>query len=481
MENLKICEIMEAMGGSLLCGDGETSVSGISTDSRTARKGEIFFALKGENFDAHNFLPQVFASGCDAAVVSWSLPEIKALFAGNVAVSAEKGENAGNGAVSAKDLERMNIIQVADPERALQDLAHWYIGRFKAKKIAVTGSTGKTTTRDMIYYICSEKYKTLRNEKNFNNGIGLPLTILKMTGDIEVAVLEMGMDRMGEIDMLSAIARPDIAAITNVRTAHMELLGGRENIFKAKMEIVNHFGPENVLVINGDGDLLTKESAAGDYKLVTTGSKAGSDYVVSDLEDFGEDGISFVIEHEGESQKFRLSVPGRHNAENAAVAVAAAAEVGISMSEAACGLAKMELTEKRLEVKEKNGIKLIDDTYNATPDAMKAGLDVLAATKGKRKVAILADMGQLADEAEKYHRYIGKHAANSGVELVISIGDNSRYISDEAAKNGATGVHFEDRESFYARGKKLLKAGDVVYIKGSHFTGMEYVVAELLK
>ena len=480
MENLKICEMVKAMGGRLLCGDGEAVISGISTDSRTAGEGDIFFALKGENFDAHQFLPQVFANGCNAAVVSRELVEIQEILAGNDA-AAEDENAAGNSAVSASDMEKLSIIQVADPETALQDLARWYIGLFDAKKIAVTGSTGKTTTRDMIYYICSEKYKTLRNEKNFNNNIGLPLTVMKMTSDIEVAVLEMGMDKMGEIDLLSGIARPDVAVITNVRTAHVELLGSRENIFKAKMEIVNHFGPENVLVINEDGDLLTREAVAGNYKLVTTGCTGKSDYIISDVEDFGEDGVTFSLEHEGEIQQFKLNVPGRHNAENAAVAVAAAGQLGITMSEAAAGLEKMELTEKRLEVKGKNGIKVIDDTYNATPDSMKAGIDVLMSTKGMRKVAILADMGQLADETEKYHRIVGKYAAEAGVELVISIGNNSRFISDEAAKNGTKGMHFEDRESFYAKMGKLIRPGDVVYVKGSHFTGMAQVVRELLK
>lgn len=471
MDKLSIGEIEKAVQGILLTGDRNAAVTGVSTDSRTVAKGDIFFPLKGENFDAHQFLPQVFLSGCDTVIVARELEEVEE----SIKEAFEKESEPG-----CIDRKKLNIIKVNDTTAALQELARYYLSKFDIKKIAVTGSTGKTTTRDMLYFICSEKYKTARNKKNYNNNIGLPLTVLSLTKGVEVAVLEMGMDAFGEIDFLADLVKPDIGIITNVRTAHIEKLGSRENIFKAKMEITNHFSPGNVLVINEDGDLLTRRSAAGNYKLITTGCTGKSDYIISDVQDFGDEGIEFVLEHEGRTQHFKLNVPGRHNAENAAEAVAAAGQIGITMKEAAAGLAKMELTEKRLNIKGKNGIKVIDDTYNAAPDSMRAAIDVLIATKGMRKVAILGDMGELGSEAEKYHRIVGAYAADRGVNLLITIGNNSRYLSDEAGKKGVTVFHFKDKEGFYAQMRKLISPGDVILAKGSRIMAMDQVVKKLL-
>lgn len=459
MMKLAIEQIVKAVGGKLVEGRLTDFVTGVSTDSRQISASQVFFPLIGEQFDAHDFIPQAIEKGCITIITSKPIDE-----------RLMKEHN-------------LNIIMVEDTTKALQDLASYYLSLFKIKKIGVTGSTGKTTTKDMLYWILSEKYKTTRNIGNFNNHIGLPLTIFSLEEDTEVGIFEMGMSELGEINLLAEVLNPDVGVITNIGMSHIENLGSRENILKAKLEITNYFGPNNMLIVNGDNEFLTKENVEGNYQLITIGETGRSNYIISNIKDFGEEGIEFTLEHDNEIQIFRTFVPGRHNAFNGALAIAAGHCMGVTLKEAAEGLKKMVITDKRLNIKGKNGMKIIDDTYNASPDSMKAAIDVLVATKGFRKIAILGDMFELGESAGQYHFDVGKYAGQSSLDKVIAIGNNARYIAEGALavmdKNNVT--HYETKELLIQNISSIISSGDVILLKGSRGMAMDQVVKKIME
>lgn len=448
-------QIEEGTGGRLIRGSAAAEVGSICTDSREAKAGDLFFALIGEKHDAHRYLPQVFESGCSCAVIS------------DESLCPESAEN---------------VILTEDTTKALQNLAAWYLAGLNLKKIAVTGSTGKTSTRDLTWYVCSEKYRTQKNPGNLNNHLGVPLTILSFDEETEVGILEMGMDKRGEIDLLARIARPDIGIITNIGMAHIENLGSQEGIFQAKMELTGYFDENNVLIAARDEEFLNEERIEGPYRLVTAGTDGQSDYIISAIDDFGAEGIEFTLEHQGTMQRFRLPVPGRHNAFNGALAVAAGMELGISMEEAARGLAKTKLTDKRLTVRGKNGIKVIDDTYNASPDSMKAAVDVLKKTRGLRSVAILGDMFELGETSSRQHYLVGSYAAEQGVDLLVAIGRDARHTARGAEEAGLENVlYFPEKKEFVQKMDSILEKGDVILVKGSRGMEMEQIVKKIME
>ena len=455
MKKMYIRQIAEGVKGQVRAGSPDGLVTGISTDSRTAGEGDLFFPLKGERFDAHDFIPQALKQGCRSFVVSRkdSLDMLK-------------------------KAEGVNVIEAADTTKALQDLSSYYLDMLGIRKIAVTGSTGKTTTRDMIKCILGTKYKTYSNEGNFNNHIGVPLTILSIDEDAEMGVFEMGMDKFGEIHALVDIVRPDTGVITNIGVSHIENLGSREGIFKAKMEITDYFDEKNTLVVYEDDEYLNRDRIDGNYRLITAGRNGRCDFIVSHLEDRGIDGIRFMLEHDEEAQMFELPVPGAHNAYNAAVAAAAASLEGITLKEAEQALRNLELTDKRLTVRTNDGIKVIDDTYNASPSSMKSALDALASTNGIRRVAILGDMFELGEDSPRFHREVGQHAAGCGLDLLITVGELSANIRDGALETMDENkvMHYEKKEDFMKEMNNIIDRGDVILVKGSNGMGMFDIV-----
>lgn len=462
MKKIAVSEILKATEGKLIFGDESLVVSGVEMDSRIIKDGDLFIALPGERVDGNDFAEISFEAGAVCAIMT---DKEKAL-----ALAEKYGSSKA-------------VILTDNSEKALHKLAKWYIEGFDIKKIAVTGSNGKTTTKDMIHAVCSVKYKTHRTPVNRNNLIGLPLTVLSMEEDTEVAVFEMGMDTFNEIHTMVDIVKPDIAIITNVGTAHVERLGSREGILKAKLEITDYFTPDNVLIIPDGGDLLTKRSASGEYKLIMTGKNGESDYIISDITNHGEHGMEFMIEYQSKIHKIKLTVPGEYNVTNASLAIAAAGEIGISIEEAARGLLDMKMAEKRMNIRGKEGIKVIDDTYNASPPAMKAAIDVLISTKGVRKVAILGDMFELGEESERYHREVGEYAASAGIELLVGVGENSKYTCEGAVKKlGEENVlYFASKEEFIEEMRNVIRIGDVILVKGSRGMAMEKIVKKILE
>ncbi|WP_324824656.1 UDP-N-acetylmuramoyl-tripeptide--D-alanyl-D-alanine ligase [Sinanaerobacter sp. ZZT-01] len=473
MKKITVMEIQNAVKGVLLCGNADTMIEGIAIDSREVSSNDIFFAIVGEEQDGHIYAGSAAEKGCPAIVLH------------NKQIADEVKKIRPDTA----------ILLVEDTTRALQDLAEWYLSLFPIKKIGVTGSTGKTTTKEMLYAVISQKYKTLRNLGNYNNHIGLPLTIFHLEEDIEVGIFEMGMSEFGEIHRLADIVRPDLAVITNVGTSHIEYLKTRENILKAKMEITDFFQDKNKLFVNEDNDMLTKKmvskcmqekkkddaSYCEDFQIVTAGEDEHADFQLSHRRDLGESGIQFTITHEKTSQEFSLPLLGNHNGWNAMLAVAVGASLDISLKEAAAGLANMEGTNRRLNIEVKNGIKLIDDTYNASPDSMKAAIDVLMSISGARKVAILADILEMGEVAEEYHYQIGEYVSHKEVDVVITIGKNAKFISEgaEAASKKTIVIHHEEKETLMDNLEDFLKPGDVVLVKGSNGMRMAEIVNKI--
>lgn len=453
MKTLTLAEIEEATGGQCIKGSNKEAITGVCIDSRKGQPGFIFFALPGEHNDGHEFLDAAKLSGCKAAIISREI----------------------------QDFPLENCIVVEDTLKALQDLSRYYLDTFSIKRIAITGSTGKTTTKDMLAAICETKFNTSKTLGNYNNHIGLPLTILSMDEGTEVGIFEMGMDQPGEIEFLSCLVKPDIGIITNVGYSHLEKLKNRENILKAKLEITSCFNDENILIINSDGDLLSREASKGNYKIITTGVKDGSDYTVKNIID-GEEGTSFTLELGAVKHKINLPIHGKHNALNAALALACGKELGISLNDGLKGLEKLVLTEKRLGVRIKDKIKVIDDTYNASPDSVRSAIDVLIDQSGVRKIAVLGDMFELGEETEKYHYEIGKYAGLAGVDLVVTVG-NLAYNIALGAREYLSEKHvlsYRSKEDIMSEIQNIIKSGDVVLVKASRGMELEEIVDRIL-
>jgi len=455
MKKTTIGQIENAVSGRLTAGDRQDVVSGVSTDSRAIGKGDVFFPLTGARYNAHDFIHEAVDNGAKCVIVSED-----------------------------RDIPQkpdLNIIKVGDTTKALQDLAKWHASESGIKKIGITGSTGKTTTKDMLYHICAEKYKTGKTAGNFNNEIGLPLTLLSFDEDVEVGVIEMGVEVIGEMHMLADIARPDIAIMTNIGLAHIASFGSRENILKGKLEITDFFNESSLLVVNGDNDLLTKGNVSGGYRLALIGSGGENDFILGNIDDLGEDGVEFTLTYKGESGKYKLTVPGRHNAYNASLAIAAAMDLGISKEEAARGLLKVSLTGNRLRVEEKNGIKIIDDTYNAGPDSMRAAIDFLSKAKGERKIAVIGDMLELGESSIYHHERIGEYAAGKNFDLLMFTGVQTEYAARKAAEivGNENVIYHKDRQALEEVIMTYLRRGDVVLVKGSRGMAMEHIVQRI--
>lgn len=455
MDRITIEEIRKATEGQLLYGCETDEIDGVCIDSRKIEKGQLFVPIIGEVNDAHKFIPQVYEKGCRTFIAS------------DLAV--------------AKQYTDCNVILVEDTTKGLQMLAKAYLEKLNLKKITVTGSVGKTSTRDMVYAILCEKYKTGTTVGNLNSDFGVPLTIFTFDHTMEAAVLEIGMDRFGEIHRLVNMIRPEVGLITNVGISHVENLGSREGILQAKMETVDFFGPENTLVVNRSNDMLAGVESDR-YQIIGVGLEPENQYYVHDIADHGDKGVDYILTVDHTDYRVHLQIPGAHNALNSAMAIAGCAKLGVSVEEALRGLGKIKLTGSRLTITEKCGIKVIDDTYNAAPDSMKSAVNTLMSMEGKRKIAILGGMNELGPESPKYHQEVGAYAAEKGVDLLITVGEKAFDLAE-----GAKGVmedekikHFADKEALYTWMKNLFEDGDVILAKASRTMEFEKIVEKIL-
>lgn len=443
---MKVYEIVEATQGILVSGNKDDEINFFSQDSRQMTNGGMYIPLKGERFDGHNFIESAFQTGAQAII-------------------SEKDVN----------YEDKIVIKVKDTYQALKDMASYLRSHRPVKVVGVTGSVGKTSTRDMVYSVVKQKYKTLKTEGNYNNEIGLPLTILRYH-DEEVLVLEMGMNHLQEMSRLSMIARPDIACITNVGTAHIGELGSRENILKAKLEITDGMKEGSTLIINQDNDMLqTVELPHLNVVRVGKGKEASIQASHIVLE---ETKSSFEVEYQGKKEIIEVPVQGEHNISNALIAIAVGIELNISLEDIKKGIQEFKLTKNRMDILENNHKTVIDGTYNASVDSMKSSIDVLANYK-KRKVAILADMLELGDYSQQLHEEVGSYVASKGIDILVCVGKEAKYIYQKAKENMKDVYYFESNQEVIARLDELLKEDDVILVKGSHSMNLKEVVEKI--
>lgn len=441
MRKFLVEDILRACKGELICGDVRTAVSGVTSDSRRITGGELFIPFKGERADGHDFIPDVFRKGA-AAVLS------------------EKDIRDKTGAV----------IKVENTLEALGEIAKEYLSMYRIPVVGVTGSVGKTSTKDMIAGVLSGKYNILKSSGNHNNEIGMPLTVLEMEEENNMAVLEMGMSAFGELHYLAGIARPDIAVITNIGMSHIENLGSQEGILKAKLEICDYFGRDNVLFVNGDDDFL--KNVSKDFKTVRYGLGENCDIRGIDIDNRGILGTYFTAVTEKGKCRVYVKAPGIHNVYNALAAIGIGMYCGISLKDAAEAVAEIELTDMRMTVEKLGRIMVIKDFYNAAPDSVKASLAVLKTVRDCRRVAVLGDILELGDFAKEEHIKLGK-AACENADVLITAGENAEFIAEGAKDAGMKDVFsFDDTESAARSVLKILKPGDCVLIKASR--GMKF-------
>lgn len=457
MEKFTLGQLVTALSGTLLgeVQDASIEISDVKTDNRKCTEGDVFFALIGEKNDAHRFVPGALENGALGAVVSKRPQEL---------------------------MPGKFYVLVKDTTLALGDLARWYRQQFNIPVVAVTGSVGKTTTKDMVASVLSAKFNTLRTPGNFNNHIGLPFTIFMMDHSTEAAVIEMGMNHPNEIDYLVNITHPDSAVITNVTDAHIGNLGSRENILKAKSEIFHGLKKGGLAVLNGDNDLLPTLKNTGildDFEVVWYGENAGNDYRAIDIDDTQTDRVTCKLQTPQGTYPVVIPAPGRHMIYSAATAAAIGAHYGMTPEEIARGIASYEPTGGRMEAIEcANGIRVYDGTYNASTASMKSSLAILSHCEGTRRVAVLGDMLEQGSYEEQLHREVGAYAATlPKVETILCIGKASRYIAKEAEKGHADVRWYADRDRAREDLRGLMKPGTVFLFKASH--GME--LGELVK
>lgn len=441
-----------------------TYVNNGEIDSRLIGEGDIFFALKGEKTRGENFIESAYKNGGRVFVVN---SDYKKGF-----YKEQKDNLLGS------------IILITDNSlRALQNLSSKYLEDIGSINIGVTGSVGKTSARDMIYSAVSSYKKTGKNIKNYNSETGMPVTILKFPMEQDVSILEMGMDGFGQIHNLAKIVKPKVGIITNIGNSHMEILGSKEGIKKAKMEITDFFERDSLLIVNGDDPLLKdiELENQGKYRVIKVGTSSSNlDYRVCDIIDKGIDGISFSVLNQGDKFDFDLPLPGSHNAINVAFALVVLGELGISRDLIGASKEIFDLdaiTGNRLKVKEFGNIKVIDDSYNAAPISMKAALRTLSRSKGKRKIAVLAGMNELGDDEKLLHKDIGSFVSENKIDILVTLGSKGDWIMEgflENRDNGEIkGFHFDKKEDFEREFRGKFDPEDLILLKGSRSFELE--------
>ncbi|MDY6852381.1 MAG: UDP-N-acetylmuramoyl-tripeptide--D-alanyl-D-alanine ligase [Thermodesulfobacteriota bacterium] len=454
--NMNLAEAALAVGARSRPGLAEITLSGVSTDTRTIRPGELFVALCGENFDGHGFVKKAFEQGAAAAVIA--------------------GE--------ADPVRGRPCLRVPDTLRALGDLAAWLRQRQPLKVLAVTGSNGKTTTKEMLVKIISRKYKTLATKGNFNNLVGLPLTMFGLRPRHRAAVLEMGMNRPGEIARLTEIARPDVGLVTNIGPAHIEKLGDLRGVARAKGELYAGLKDKAVAVVNQDDPLVTEMAGAFGGEKLTFGFSRQAQVHVRGLRLRGLKGSTFEIVTPSGPAQISFSLLGRHNVANALAAAAGALALGLTTEDIQAGLEDFSPFPGRMNLKRLQGpVYLFDDTYNANPASTKAALRVLAALRGQGRIlAVLGDMLELGPAAGPEHTAIGRTAAEMGVDILAAVGNEARALADEAGKTGMPKTKvlwFAEATEAADWLRNEIQPYDRVLVKGSRGMRMERIVKRL--
>ncbi len=456
--DLSVSDIVDAAKGRLLGGPSDEVLTGICTDSRNVTPGSLFVPIIGERSDAHAFIDQAFEKGAAATLTS--------------------EHDAPGGAWPGRAW-----IRVDNTKDALQAIGGYARDRLDIPIIGITGSVGKTTTRELTAAALSAKYATFRTAGNQNSQVGVPIMLTEISPDDEIAVLEMGVSIPGEMEKIAAIARVDSAVVTNISSVHIEQMGSRENIMKEKLRIQDGFHKGSVLFVNGDDELLKNVKAAdGGALTITFGTGHDCLYRADDIS-LSPEGSTFTAHCRGKRVKVHLNVAGLHNVINAMAALAVANVYGVDLNDAAGALSAYRGYKNRQRVCEHNGITVIDDTYNAGPASMEAALSVLC-SHGGRKIAVLADMKELGSESAGAHEHIGEWLCEHPIDILFTLGDMAWGI-EKAAKEGNGALKFyhfaeDERDKLTAKLCDTIKEGDCVLLKGSNSMHLDKVAAALL-
>lgn len=453
MKKILVKDILEVTKGKLIIGNENLECENFSKDTRNINEGDIYLAIKGANFDGNIFWKEALEKGASAVIVQ------------DIDFNKEDLE----------EFRGKTIIKVYDTLNALYSIASFKRSLYNIPIIAVTGSVGKTSTKDIIASVMSKKYKTLKTEGNNNNNLGLPFTILKLQ-DHEAAVLEMGMNHLGEIELLSKIAKPTISVITNVGTSHIGNLGSRQNILKAKLEILA--GMKNKkLIINNDNDLLNKWNLenGNEVETITYGIENESEFMAKNIKLF-ETYSEFICKNNNTQLNVIVPVGGIHFIYNALCAICVGKENGIEYNEIVKGIQEFELTKRRMDIQElANGVKIINDTYNASFESMQATLKYLGTFKQNRKIAVLGDMLELGEFSKELHENVGKEVVKNNIDILICLGKNAKYIVEQAKKSNMDAekiVYLNDANSVVKYIKDIWAKNDVILFKASN--GMRF-------
>lgn len=442
----------------------DKEVTDITTDSRKVVKDGLFIAICGERTDGHKYIDGCFEAGALCVISEKELPE-----------------------------QENSYIKVKSSLQALKDLALLYRNNLDIKVVGITGSVGKTSTKETISYVLEEKYKVLKTEGNFNNEIGLPLTVFRLRDDDEIAVLEMGISDFGEMERLSQIAQPDIGVITNIGLCHLENLKTRDGILKAKTEMFHNLKSDGTAILNGDDDKLITIDEVNNKRPVIFGISYKDDVYASDIKNLGLDGTSFVINGlkcaDGDRAfEVTVPVPGHHMIYNALAAACVGAQLGLSSIQIRDGISKLKTIAGRNNIIKTDNYTIIDDCYNANPVSMKASVDVVDMALG-RKVCILGSMFELGDNEKNLHYDVGQYVGAKSIDVLITIGDLARHIAMGAADYREThyesydcSIHSYDTiEEFENEAGQLLKKGDNILVKASHGMHFSNIVDMLSK
>ena len=496
MKNLTLEHIAQACKGIYKGSEADKTreVTGIYTDSRKVREGSLFVPIKGARADGHDFIEGVMEKGALATLSEKDLGE-----------------------------KPYPYIQVDSSLQAVKDIAEYYLKQLKIPVVGITGSVGKTSTKEFIAAVLSQKYRVHKTQGNYNNEIGVPLTVLSMPEDTEMAVLEMGINHFGEMHRLSRIARPDICVMTNIGQCHLEYLGSREGILKAKSEIFDYMKEDGCVVLNGDDDMLSRITQVKGKRPVFYGVSSGRtacgetgrglDIFAKDIRMKGILGSDAVFSHDGKTFAVHIPLPGEHMVYNALAAAAVGFQAGLTEEEIAAGIAATQSVSGRSRVIQAAGRIVIDDCYNANPVSMEAAIDLLAQAAGdcadyadserekqaagrpeepadgvsRRTVAVLGDMFELGEKEKELHGRVGRYLIEKGTDCVICAGELSAAMyegalkaAEESGRQPSGGIHyFPDRQELLDGIDALLKPGDIVLVKASHSMGFEEVVKRL--
>ena len=452
MQPMTVTEIAAVVSGVWWnpCEQGP-AISAVSTDSRNITPGCLFLPWVGEQFDGHNFIDAALDAGA-AGCLCAKLPQ---------------------------DIRPDKFyIKVADTRLALRDMASAYRDKFDIPFVQITGSVGKTTTKEMIAAVLGAKLNVLKTPENFNNDIGTPLTLFGLSPEHQAAVIETGMNHFGEIEYLGAMVRPDIAVISNIGDAHIEYLGSRGGILKAKCEIFEHLKDDGIAILNGDDALL--DTVTLPQRIIRCGQSEHCQVRISDILDHGVNGITCTVTSEKDVYHLNIPAPGEHMAYAASIAVAVGEVLGLSKEEIIRGVAAYAPIGSRMHIlRLSDGRVLLDDCYNANPQSVSAALEVLARTECERRVAVLGDMGELGALTEQAHFNAGALAAMLGIDFVVAIGSKAVKIADGAAMGGAEVLHFATREEAMPTLREQLQPHTTMLIKASHAMHFEEIVKEL--